>query len=263
MKTYLFAWNPKKWPWEDLEKNLNELKTTGVTRQMWSCISHKSVNTGDRAFLIRLGGKKNGIVGAGYVASDSFLAKHWDGSGRLLERVNVDFEDLSFRNDDPFIPIKILKDRFPQQVWSTQASGIEIKPAIAHQLEEIWFELLQKQSKDNSSKESQEQNEGRPNKYIVTKYERNPHVRDKCIQHYGYLCQVCKIDFEKSYGEVGKDFIHVHHLNPLASIRSIHQIDPIKDLKPLCPNCHSMAHRRKVPFTIEELKKIYKKNTNQ
>ena len=263
MNTFLFAWNPKRWSWEHLEENIEELKTTGVTNQMWSCISHKTVSVGDRAFLIRLGGKDNGIIGAGYVVTEPFLAKHWDGSGRLTERVMIDFEDLVNRNEKPLIAIDELKREFTEQVWSTQASGIMIKPDVAEKLESKWFQHINKYTvQNNEISKSKKLIEGNPYNLTITKYERNQHARNECLNHYGYLCQVCKIDFEKVYGQIGKEFIHVHHLNTISSIGEAYEIDPIKDLIPLCPNCHSMAHRKKIPYTIDELKEVYYKSTS-
>jgi 5-methylcytosine-specific restriction protein A len=71
---------------------------------------------------------------------------------------------------------------------------------------------------------------------------------------------VCKFNFEKNYGVVAKDFIHVHHLTKISSIKESYKINPEKDLVPVCPNCHSIIHKRKIPYTIEEMKKMIKKN---
>jgi 5-methylcytosine-specific restriction protein A len=56
------------------------------------------------------------------------------------------------------------------------------------------------------------------------------------------------------YGDIGRDFIHVHHEVELASIGAEYVIDPINDLKPVCPNCHAMLHRRKPAYSVNELK---------
>ena len=45
------------------------------------------------------------------------------------------------------------------------------------------------------------------------------------------------------YGEIGKDFIHVHHLIPLNEIGKEYIVDYKNDLIPVCPNCHAMLHR--------------------
>jgi len=97
----------------------------------------------------------------------------------------------------------------------------------------------------------------------VTKHERNRILRQKCLQHYGYVCQVCGIDFEKVYGESGKQFIEVHHLNPIADTDGEHVLDPVNGLVPLCSNCHSMIHRKPggQPYSLQELKDLYKAPT--
>lgn len=66
----------------------------------------------------------------------------------------------------------------------------------------------------------------------------------KCIEKYGCKCSVCGFDFEKEYGELGKGFIHIHHIVPIARIGKEYKIDYEKDLIPVCPNCHAMLHRK-------------------
>ncbi|MGD1699780.1 HNH endonuclease [Dapis sp. BLCC M229] len=98
--------------------------------------------------------------------------------------------------------------------------------------------------------------EGSVYKVNVNAYERNSKARKICIEYYGSSCYVCGFNFEKVFGEIGRDFIHVHHLIPLSDIDRQYEVDPIKDLRPLCPNCHAMIHKKSPPFSIEELKKI-------
>ena len=72
----------------------------------------------------------------------------------------------------------------------------------------------------------------------------------------GEVKAVRGIDFEKAYGDIGKGFIHVHHLIPLHSIGKEYVVDYKKDLIPVCPNCHSMIHRLEggEEMTVEEIK---------
>lgn len=85
--------------------------------------------------------------------------------------------------------------------------------------------------------------EGAVMQVTINKYERNRNARERCIAAKGYKCCVCGIDFEQVYGAVGKGFIHVHHIVPLASIGKSYRLNPEKDLVPVCPNCHAMLHR--------------------
>ena len=90
----------------------------------------------------------------------------------------------------------------------------------------------------------------------ANKYERNQKARRECVAKKGYQCLVCGKDFEATYGEIGKYFIHVHHLTPISSIGKEYQLNVDTDLVPVCPNCHYMLHRKDPPYTIEELKEI-------
>ncbi|MGI6487845.1 MAG: HNH endonuclease [Syntrophothermaceae bacterium] len=76
------------------------------------------------------------------------------------------------------------------------------------------------------------------------------------MAHYGSRCVVCGFDFEKIYGPIGKDKIHIHHLIPLSEIQKEYEVDPIRDLRPVCPNCHLIIHSKREPFTIEEVRKM-------
>lgn len=60
------------------------------------------------------------------------------------------------------------------------------------------------------------------------------------------------------YGELGKEFIHVHHIVPLHEIKETYKVDYRKDLGPICPNCHAMLHRKIDDRTLDiaELKEI-------
>lgn len=99
--------------------------------------------------------------------------------------------------------------------------------------------------------------EGAVKLVTVNRYERNRFARKRCIETFGYRCSVCEIDFSERYGQVGRGFIHVHHLVPLSEIGERYEVDPVTDLRPVCPNCHAMLHHRTVvPRTIEELRRI-------
>lgn len=91
-------------------------------------------------------------------------------------------------------------------------------------------------------------------KILINKYERNPLARRICIEYHGSLCKICGFDFNKAYGEIGKGFIHVHHIKPISEINQKYILDPIHDLIPICPNCHAMIHRGKTAISIDTLK---------
>jgi 5-methylcytosine-specific restriction protein A len=104
-----------------------------------------------------------------------------------------------------------------------------------------------------SEESYQEMAEGARTTIQVSRIERDPNAREKCISIFGATCAVCGFDFEKTYGQIGAGFVHVHHLKPLSEAKGRRKVDPKSDLRPVCPNCHEMLHRQRPPFTIEEL----------
>jgi len=98
--------------------------------------------------------------------------------------------------------------------------------------------------------------EGAKTTVLVNAYERNRQARDRCLKHHGCRCRVCDMHFRERYGELGADYIHVHHIVPIAKIGKAYKIDPIKDLIPVCPNCHAMLHRTSDTLSVEALQKI-------
>lgn len=73
---------------------------------------------------------------------------------------------------------------------------------------------------------------------------------------HGVKCMICGFDFEKVYGEAGRNFIEVHHVKPLCEYDEEVEINPKTDLVCICANCHRIIHRRKDRiYTVEEVKK--------
>ena len=107
-------------------------------------------------------------------------------------------------------------------------------------------------------KETKTLKEGDHLQIEINTYERNIEARKQCIEYHGLTCSVCSFNFEETFGEIGKGFIHVHHLTPLSEINQEYEVDPIQDLRPVCPNCHAMLHAKNPPFTIEDIKGLHK-----
>jgi len=102
--------------------------------------------------------------------------------------------------------------------------------------------------------------EGLRTTVTVNRYERSSFARRRCIDRWGVNCAVCSFDFGRVYGELGRDFIHVHHLKELSSIGKEYVLDADNDLRPVCPNCHAMLHREVPALTIERLKTAIEEN---
>ncbi len=105
--------------------------------------------------------------------------------------------------------------------------------------------------------------EGALRRVEVNRYERSRINRAICISVHGAQCKVCGLDFKERYGEIGRGFIHVHHIVPVSQMNTDYKIDPVSELVPVCPNCHSMLHRQNPPLLITELKQYMLENESE
>jgi len=96
--------------------------------------------------------------------------------------------------------------------------------------------------------------------------ERNSQLAAAAKQAHGYTCKVCQFNYEKVYGDLGKNYIEAHHIKPLSELPANQTIklSPKDDFAVLCSNCHSMVHRdRNFILSLEELKRIINNRAQQ
>lgn len=93
---------------------------------------------------------------------------------------------------------------------------------------------------------------------MVNAYERNRRARALCIKKYGLNCSVCSFNFSSAYGEIGENYIQVHHLEQLSVTPGKRVIELERDLRPVCANCHQMLYKKTPPYSIGQLKNIIK-----
>jgi 5-methylcytosine-specific restriction protein A len=265
--TFLITWNPTKWEWTDLRENLDFLEKIGYIESSWSCGNSKNIKKGDRIFLMRVGKEPKGLMGSGYAKSSHYVAPHWDKTpGKTAHYIDIEFDVLINPEINNIFSKDLLDKVDPNnlQQWFPQRSGISIHTEIVDELESQWFDFITKNkliknsflSNDVIHEVTESYTEGKSKEIIQTRYERNPQARKVCLTHHGYSCQICDFNFEYYFGEVGRGFIHVHHINPIATVGYEYNINPENDLIPVCPNCHAMIHSKTPPFTIDEIKKM-------
>lgn len=259
MKTFLFSWNPTR-AWKTAKEDIDKLQNGSTVIQDWRIGSHRQVALYDRAFVARVGAEPKGIVAAGRIISTPYEDTDSLDSSKMIHYVSIEFDTILYATLDPkaeLLNIDTLKEKLDQHDWAPRPSGREIPPAIAEGLESIWIKLPEVALHYRSEFYKQKGGmEGKLYRALGTRYERNPYLRKLCIEEHGYSCCVCGFDFEQAFGELGKGFIHVHHLEQLASAGKEHYVDPTTDMRPVCPNCHAMIHKTVPPYSIEEMKEI-------
>ncbi len=172
----------------------------------------------------------------------------------------------SFAPDLPYPNhLDIKWDDEPRDVqFAKQVFGMQTVHSITRQALE---ELLERKQKSKGSTypddvtNDDDYIEGGRKSVIVNAYERSPAARSACLKEHGYHCAVCDMLFADVYGEIGINFIHVHHNNPIAARKKEYRVNPTRDLTPVCPNCHAMLHSSDPPLTIMALRRIVKQNS--
>jgi len=185
----------------------------------------------------------------------------------IVERINLDSKEI--RNDNQYwldeleyyksLDGKFMKLHLIDQVDNSRMSldnlkqyGLRMAPQgriklsqpLLSYIESNFNDLNQNNVYPDMINEDLEIYEGIKKQITVNKYERNSIARRKCIEFKGLACGICKMTFFKVYGEIGKDFIHVHHKIPIHKIGKEYKIDYKEDLIPVCPNCHAMLHQK-------------------
>lgn len=266
MPTFLLTWNPKRWTWDEA-KYLDEIRRTRNgerVRGVWSCGNNRSIERGDRLFLLRQG-QERGILAAGFAESDVYEDVHWDESRQDENAHYVEWRREVLLPVQERLTIEELKRAHLDIDWDNlQASGVRVPPKSVDRLEGLWDEHLASvgwsgpidfRGPEEVTK-PQLYTEGALRRIAVDSYERNPEARRACIEHYGAKCMVCGFDFADVYGDIGQGYIHVHHLRDLATIKKEYKVDPVEDMRPVCPNCHAMLHQTTPAMVLEKLQRI-------
>lgn len=263
MATHLLTWNPLKSEWSDFQEDWDNFNLGFQTQLRWSCGNSKQITTNDRVFLMRLGKQKpTGIVASGTVQTSAYADENWNREAVSTTAMYIEFEmdALLHPKHQSLLQPEFASVEFN---WHPQRSGVRIPDEVAARLEELWKQHVS-QVLDDAHPATQSQNalfvEGMRKPSSSVRFERDPNARKACISHYGTQCVVCGYDFGRMFGELGKGYIHVHHLVPMSERDGEYLIDPIHDMRPVCPNCHAMLHRYSPPLSIEELREILHRN---
>ena len=191
--------------------------------------------------------------------------QRWEDAYALFYDVLGDGRSLSqFRNS--FLGVRAIFDHLfdndrggfrRMEAFSEEGKEIheEWKDRSKEELEERVLDLLGGADRLDDVHPPKAQTEGGKKVFTSIRRERAPEIRKDALDLHGYDCMVCGFNFEKIYGSVGKEFIEVHHVVPLAKAEKEVETDPETDLVVLCSNCHKMVHHQKdICLSVHELK---------
>jgi 5-methylcytosine-specific restriction protein A len=264
MTGIILGWNPGIWSGWDYADVVAKVAARGWYLDRWSVGRFLDIPAGSDAWLLLQGNHGRGLIGHGLVLSEPERGKHYVDPNKTTMYVDVEFDALLPLGEQ--IEPAVLKQAVPGVPWDAMfESGRTIAPSEEAKLRALWSELGPEQSSDPTHAVPGTYPEGAASRIEVNRYERSPDARRDCIKHRGTTCEVCGFSFGAVYGDIGKDFIHVHHIVPVSQFGQDYRLNPVRDLVPLCANCHAMAHRGSVstPRSVAELKAIIENSSGR
>ena len=140
---WLLMWNPNSWKWDNYHQRIDSINSGNKETDTWSC-ANKQAKVGDRFYLAVCGRDvKSGIVGSGIIVNPTQMRPHWDEQkkkeGKQYRSVGVEFDKLVDYEKNGILPIETLQSKFPNQVWSSQTSGIRISAEYVDELSALWY----------------------------------------------------------------------------------------------------------------------------
>ena len=143
-----------------------------------------------------------------------------------------------------------------------------LKEPRNNQIKGVWGLLESKtlESDITANEENREFPEGKAIFEIHLRHERNVQlVKDAkkrfLEEHDGQIfCEACGFNFYQVYGDIGRNFIEVHHLSKPVATMKRGDMTKVEDLAMLCANCHRMIHKIRPWISDRNKLKIIVKN---
>lgn len=260
MNAIIVGWDPARWNRWNYAAVVEQVALTGLRLEPWGV--DRGVAAGTDVWLLLLGAQGPGLIGHGMVLSERgdpeepAQPKPAATSDHAEIILQVAFDALLPLGDQ--VPATVLCEAVPGVAWDgDDIAGVDPGPGNEGLIRALWATHGPAQGADPTQPVPGTYPASAVVRVTANRHEHDPVARRACIAHRGTNCATCGFSFEMAYGEVGADFIHIHHVVPASQLGHGYVLDPLTDLVPLCPNCHAMAHHRvNPPRTEAELRHI-------
>ena len=232
VEALLLSWDSKNPAWNYKEEYL-KVKNGEKSETDWRTIKKNGVEKKTEIFLIKLVEEPKGIIAHGHVIKEPYLE-----NGRYY--VNVEFDKILDYENEEFLKQEDLALKFPEQDWSPQASGIEIKETILPELREMWNKLI-------NGEENSKTSDGGDEETMKKEFDKNvifygPPGTGKTYTTAKRAVEICKTESEEDlidYSKIMKKYNELKESNRIEFI-TFHQSygyeEFIEGIKPIISN---------------------------
>ena len=236
----LFSWNPKKSGWTVEKYKEAHLKVKNGEKYLirdWKCIRKNEVEKETEVFIVKIGDEEpKGIIGHGYIKTlptKKYDDKKW--------RVDIEIDKLLDYENEELLKQEKLRDKFPEQKWNPEGSGIEIKETEVPELKEMWSKLINREENSKTS------NGGDEKETMKKEFDKNvifygPPGTGKTYTTAKRAVEICKNESEEDlidYSEIMKKYNELKENNRIEFI-TFHQSygyeEFIEGIKPVVSN---------------------------
>lgn len=269
-RAFLLTWNPIHFPESGFQKELDDYRDGKAEGVPWSVGHRKDLPSGSTLVLMRLGVEPKGIVGLATSVGSVEEGDHWD-SGKSGRKALYTMAIPDRMQLEPYIPLAVLEEKWPDFDWTPQASGVEIHdPDIIRVLSKVAVSgalipeisgalapgkieptadperlALMGQALQGKIWRTPPPGQKHPEKVsqpVGTSYKRDPEVISFALSRAAGYCNLCgsTAPFKRPDGSW---FLEVHHVIHLADDGP----DTPGNTVALCPNCHRAMHHSSAP----------------
>ena len=237
----LFSWNPKKSGWTVEKYKEAHLKVKNGEKYLirdWKCIRKNEVEKETEVFIVKIGDEEpKGIIGHGYIKT--LPTKKYDDDKKW--RVDIEIDKLLDYENEELLKQEKLRDKFPEQKWNPEGSGIEIKETVVPELKEMWSKLINREENSKTS------NGGDEKETMKNEFDKNvifygPPGTGKTYTTAKRAVEICKTESEKEltdYSEIMERYNELKKKNRIEFI-TFHQSygyeEFIEGIKPVISN---------------------------
>jgi 5-methylcytosine-specific restriction protein A len=252
-RDFVFVWQPNDdFPKAYVDGLLARFTAGGPFIEDWRCATGQT-QPGDNAYVFGQGAAHRCIFAVGTVAGP-LKPRQPNVAYRYLP---VQIEMIADPDAGGLIDAAAIRTLGDGALKSIRRSGVSLAEPIGRGLDRLLASrsILEPDADDTVAEvlvsETPEMRQHR-------RLERNPAAVRAARSWHGCRCQACGFDFEQTYGDLGSDFIEVHHLKPLSSLPRDQAtvLNVVTDFAVLCANCHRMIHRLPDPGDLTVLREV-------